>query len=700
MTERDVFESRLHAALVRHVANGPTDFDALAFARTVAGKEPRRRGLAASLAWRGLAFPRRAWALLLLAGLFAAMVAGTLLVGSQHERKLPAVVPPVAPSVAQSIPPAFVCPVGTNPDKPGPVDQARPVIGDGSAGMVFDRHAGRIVLLAQVDPGPETWTFDVCTNTWTRMHPDQEPGDPWFFTHLIYDVDSDATIAIDGASTWVYNLAADTWTRMRAAPIVRQWKTLTWTYDPVSGLVFAADTSELWSYDVETDTWALISAAPWTAGKASLAYDASVDRIVAYADSRDMWLFDIRTGTWSKSGADTPEVVCIMGWPNPGVVYDEVAERTVVSCNISVAYHATADRWESLAYDATADRWESLANDAGPFAVYDALNERFIGLGEDRDSVLAFDLATRERIVLLEPAPRVAFACPPGSTPDTPGPVDQERPARNASAAIAFDRRAGRIVLLAPSAGAAAETWTFDVCSNVYARMRPAQEPVLLGASHLVYDDDAGVTIATDGRTTWAYDLGANTWHEMGSPPAAADPAAPSMAFDPVSGVVIGAFGRELWSYDVETDLWTLVSGAPWPGSAVLAYDASVDRIVAEAGSETWLYAIRSGTWSRGADTTFCAWGMGMVLPAVIVYDEAAKRTVVSCGARAAYDATAGRWEFMTDIPGSFPSSMAFDVANGRLVGIGEIQDGVFAFDLETREQIILLEPVRGQATP
>ena len=82
MTEQDVFESRLHAALVRHVANGPTEFDALAFARAVAAKEPRRRGLAAAVAWRGLAFPRRSWALFLLAGLLAAMVAGTLLVGA------------------------------------------------------------------------------------------------------------------------------------------------------------------------------------------------------------------------------------------------------------------------------------------------------------------------------------------------------------------------------------------------------------------------------------------------------------------------------------------------------------------------------------------------------------------------------------------------------------------------------------------
>lgn len=88
------------------------------------------------------------------------------------------------------------------------------------------------------------------------------------------------------------------------------------------------------------------------------------------------------------------------------------------------------------------------------------------------------------------------------------------------------------------------------------------------------------------------------------------------------------------------------------------------------------------------------AHGRLLVLPDVIAYDEVAERTVVSCGTRAAYDATAGRWEFMTDIPGSFPSSMAFDNVNERLVGIGEIQDGVFAFDLATREQIILLEPV------
>jgi hypothetical protein len=337
-----------------------------------------------------VAVPRVAWTLLLLAGLVAALIGGTLVVGSQP--RLPAVVPPVGQ--------LFACPAGTNPDKPGPVDQARPVIGDGIAAMVFDRHAGRIVLLAQLLTGAETWTFDVCTNTWTRMHPDREPGNPLSeATHLIYDIDSDATIAIDGVSTWVYDLADDTWTRKGVTPAVRQWNTLTWTYDPVSGLVIAADATELWSYDVETDTWASISPAPWPAGKGALAYDASVDRIVAYASQNtpggfEMWLFDVRSRTWSKSGADTPKVVCGMGWPNPGIAYDEVARLTVVSCNVTVAY------------DATVDRWEPLSDDAGsiPFNLYDPVNGRFLGLGAKEDSVVAFNGVTHERIVLLEPS--------------------------------------------------------------------------------------------------------------------------------------------------------------------------------------------------------------------------------------------------------------------------------------------------------
>jgi hypothetical protein len=391
MAERDRFELDLAAALRAYLEEAPTEVRPTELARQFATAYPHRR--AALGPWHLPTALRPAWILLLLAGLLAALVGGTLLVGSQLQRRLPAVLPPAVPTSVAS----FTCPPGSNPDLPGPADQARPIIGDGLAAMVFDRHAGRIVLLAQLLESVETWTFDVCRNTWTRMHPDREPGSPLGeATHTIYDIDSDATIAIDGESTWVYRLAADTWTRAAAAPVVRQWNTLTWTYDPVSGLVFAADAGELWSYDVETDTWAFVSPVPWPAGTGAITYDASVDRLVAYANRRELWLFDLRSGTWSKSGADTPEVVCGMGWPNAGIAYDEVTGRSVVSCDVT------------FAYDAATDRWEPLADDASPFALYDPVNKRFVGL--ESDSLLAFDPATQERMVLLplregEPTP-------------------------------------------------------------------------------------------------------------------------------------------------------------------------------------------------------------------------------------------------------------------------------------------------------
>ena len=74
MAEPDVFERRLRAALVRHVHDEPTEFDALGFARMVAAKEPRRHGRKAILRWRPAAVPRVAW-VLLLAALLTAMVA-------------------------------------------------------------------------------------------------------------------------------------------------------------------------------------------------------------------------------------------------------------------------------------------------------------------------------------------------------------------------------------------------------------------------------------------------------------------------------------------------------------------------------------------------------------------------------------------------------------------------------------------------
>ena len=410
MTEHDVFESRLHAALVRHVANGPTEFDALAFARTVAAKEPRRHGCAAALQWRGNPIPRVAWVLLLLAALLTAMVAGMLVAGSQPVRQLPAVVPPVGQT--------FACPAGTDPDKPGPADQARPRQ-DPYLAIAFDRRAGRIVMLSGVDQGVKTWTFDVCTNTWMQMHPNQEP---FGWVRLVYDVGSDRTIGVadcrncdvDPTGTvWSYNLEANTWNRMGAAPT----GVTDLFYNAAAGLVVAARSdgnpdaprSELSTYDVKTGTWTPIVRAN-TPSRTVFTYDASVDRIVAYGPTEvdpqsadhETRVFDIRTGGWLRSRAVTPGI-----WgPNPywgtppAIAYDEAAQRTVVFGGILAAYDAAADRWEVLIDNRDPSVWLPAS------LVYDPANRRLVGLGRGvivQGGVVAFDTRTREWTVLLEP---------------------------------------------------------------------------------------------------------------------------------------------------------------------------------------------------------------------------------------------------------------------------------------------------------
>jgi hypothetical protein len=381
MAERDPSELDLAAAFRVYLEDAPTQVRPTDLARQFATAYPHGRTRIG--AWRFAAVPRLAW-LVLLAALLAALVGGALLVGSQ-QRRLPAVVPPVGQ--------LFECPPRSNPDKPGPVDQARP---PDYGVMAFDRRAGRLVALADAGDGVETWTFDVCTNTWTQMHPNRVPSSSEW-PQLVYDVDSDTTIFASYRSVWAYDLQTDSWTEKRVAPTDAYFI----AYDPVSGRVIAGnyDPAALWEYDVETDAWTPIRPANGPEVYGPFAHDASVDRMVMYAEGpggSETWLLDLRTSTWSQSGAEMPAVV---GWMvAPGMVYDEAAERTLV-----------LGRTPLTAYDATADRWEILAEQPYPDpSVYDAANQRLVGWGMGGNdlpggTVVALDLATREWTVLLEP---------------------------------------------------------------------------------------------------------------------------------------------------------------------------------------------------------------------------------------------------------------------------------------------------------
>jgi hypothetical protein len=386
MAELDAFEARFAAACRRYLDEAPTEVDAAAVARTVIALPPARR-----LPWpatlRGA--PALAW-LLLLAILLATLAAGIVFVGSQLQARLPAVVPPVLPT--------HVCPPGSTPDDPGPADQARP---PGWSEMAFDRRAGKLVVVAANTDGSdqeswtlETWTFDVCTNTWTRMRPEQEP--PALMSQLVYDVDSDLTLGVQYkdwlpppevfGSVWAYDLETNTWAEKGVAPTNGSG-----FYDPVAGLVVRGQ----WAYDVETDTWTPLG---WNRDCGGLCvYDTSVDRVIAYRaeDPLETWVIDPRTGASSRSGAETPDCTMHM-WAYPAIVYDEAAQRTLVTGNTNMcAYDAAADRWETLL----------LRDPSGVLPrpqVYDPVNERLLMFDSGLGDIVAFDLMTHEWTVLLE----------------------------------------------------------------------------------------------------------------------------------------------------------------------------------------------------------------------------------------------------------------------------------------------------------
>jgi hypothetical protein len=363
----------------------------------------------------------------LLTALLTALLAGTLFVGSQVQRRLPAVVPPVVRPVL----PAFTCPPGSTPDAPGPANQARP--SDGGP-MAFDRAAGTIVMLA----GAATWTFDVCTNTWAMIRAGQVP---YPASALAYDPVAQLVISVEDPDdpvvrpphAWAYSRTDNMWTRKGPAPAHVERL----LYDAASSRVAAwtasyeDDPGTMWTYDVASDTWAVagelevLGGFGWNnPGNDLLAYDASLDRVVATVTGGERTrLFDMHTGGVVDAGGLAPwagacgwfvQMYCYDGVAGAAIAYDDRAGRTVVRVGPYLfAYDGATDRWDKLYGPGARDSSdaEASANAASSALVReswsmvsDPVNGRLVVLGGTGGAILAFDATTREWTVLLDPS--------------------------------------------------------------------------------------------------------------------------------------------------------------------------------------------------------------------------------------------------------------------------------------------------------
>jgi hypothetical protein len=251
--------------------------------------------------------------------------------------------PILATTSARQAPPAATCPPGTDPNRSGPSDQARPEsVPNTGLSAAFDRHTGRIVY---IDAGRMTWTFDVCTNSWHEMDPAGVVFPP--LGDLIYDVDSDLTVMFGADSAYVYDAASNTWTadsgRSGTGPddsaqygVEHGLYPVGAVYDPVSGLIIATtmvadDGWAVWAYDVDTGAWtpvgevALDRTTPCCTQIDLLGYSPELDRLIltTYGEDRSesrfvrdieelTLLLDPRTG--SIEPISTPSPIVDLAW--------------------------------------------------------------------------------------------------------------------------------------------------------------------------------------------------------------------------------------------------------------------------------------------------------------------------------------------------------------------------------------------------
>jgi hypothetical protein len=348
----------------------------------------------------------------------------------------------LASTTAKPAPPRATCPAGARPDVAGSFDQERPEPRVGAA--AFDQESGLVIVVTDT----ATWTFDVCSNTWSQTS-DTGVGVPGSGPDVaVYDADSDRVVAWRSAG-WgaveVYDANTETWTDMDVSLPATLDKAV---YDPVSGLIVAvaSDNAEMWAFDVDTDTWTQVSQGPISPPRSgqlasdlssdltpsiswqNLAYDADADRIVLYvtdnsygpgwaASGIDMtWAFDLRAGLWSVEPTTNFE----FGWvAASGAAYDPAVGMSVVpACGVVAGYDLSAHEWRVLWGDA-ADCWKGLGplKREGHWVVHDSLNERIlVGGGEARllpetadhwaaiDDVWAFEAETSTWIELVAPS--------------------------------------------------------------------------------------------------------------------------------------------------------------------------------------------------------------------------------------------------------------------------------------------------------
>lgn len=240
----------------------------------------------------------------------------------------------------------------------------------------------------------------------------------------------------------------------------------------------------------------------------------------------------------------------------------------------------------------------------------------------------------------LTPLPPTSTLLPPTATP-TEEPIELN-PSPRGYISMAYDSESKQVILFGGQTGDfqdpanySSETWAYDVTTQTWTDMKPAEAPSAKAAAELAYDAESDRVILFGGgrglsssRDTWAYDYNTNTWSKM----KAQGPAkhlGPRMAYDAESDRII-LFGgydydaykmfQDTWAYDYNTDTWSEMkpdASPPGQNFHAMTYDSKADRVILWGGDTTtpdpthppmngsvWAYDFNTNTWQEKKNST------------------------------------------------------------------------------------------------
>ncbi|BDG07393.1 Kelch repeat-containing protein [Anaeromyxobacter paludicola] len=476
------------------------------------------------------------------------------------------------------------------------------------AALAYDSARNQVLLFGGNDASgndlADTWRFDGAS--WTQLAPPQSPA-ARSFAAMAFDSARGVAVMVGGAP--VPSVGLETWqfdgvswspgVPLPTDPVyVGARAEASLVYDPFSArtLLVGGDrydgpgaTLLVAAYDGASWT-ALAGALPPARVRAPMAFDAARGALLVHGDgedpyptSADTWTFG--PGGWtSRTGPQDPALA------QAPLAYD-AARAVTVLFGCEPGQPAQCGTWE----------W-----DGSGFTHVTSAHQPPARLGH----ALAFD-PSRGRTVLFG-----------GADPSSGAPLDDtwswdgadwtellsaQRPPARATAALAFDGRAGQLVLFGgtPDGQAGlADTWTLG--ESGWSQADAAAPPPACAAPALAFDALRGVLVLHDG-------LG-GLFERDGSAPAPAwtpvtDPVAPvlpreavALAFDQVDGGVALLGGTDGFTYG---DLWVYDRRAPSSVFAAHLATFAVDpAATVVSASVTWVGA---GSGDGGAGPAYGA---------------------------------------------------------------------------------------------